>query len=140
MPAPDGWFLRLPLRQSQALSIRRRLLAGYGRRRRDLPWRRSRDPYRILVSEVMLQQTTVAAVLPYYERFIKQFPDLATLDYPVAIPDIHSNDHSNDLRTTRKRYQPYHTDHSRWVENYPQEKYPPIYPCRLCQNSWHDRE
>ena len=71
--------MQLPLRRSQALSIRRRLLAGYGRGRRDLPWRRSRDPYRILVSEVMLQQTTVAAVIPYYERFIEQFPDLATL-------------------------------------------------------------
>ena len=49
---------------------------------RDLPWRRAdiiNDPYRILVSEVMLQQTTVAAVAPFFERFIKRFPDVATL-------------------------------------------------------------
>jgi A/G-specific adenine glycosylase len=69
----------LPLKPSQALSIRRRLLASYDGQRRDLPWRRSRDPYRILVSEVMLQQTTVAAVIPYYHRFIERFPDLTAL-------------------------------------------------------------
>src|SRR6185369_16070048 len=39
-----------------------------------LPWRRSRDPYAIWVSEIMLQQTRVAAVIPYYERFLKRFP------------------------------------------------------------------
>lgn len=47
--------------------------------RRPLPWRVNRDPYRIWVSEVMLQQTTVAAVVPYYERFMAHFPDLKTL-------------------------------------------------------------
>lgn len=47
--------------------------------RRPLPWRVNRDPYRIWVSEVMLQQTTVAAVVPYYERFMARFPDLKTL-------------------------------------------------------------
>ena len=60
-------------------AIRRRLLAWYDANRRDLPWRRTNDPYRILVSEVMLQQTRVAAVLPYYERFIKLFPTALTL-------------------------------------------------------------
>src|SRR5947209_6708125 len=63
--------------------LRRRLLAWFERNRRDLPWRRDRDPYRIWVSEVMLQQTTVATVGPYFERFIKAFPsaaDLATAD------------------------------------------------------------
>jgi len=59
--------------------IRGRLLRWYRRRRRDLPWRRTSDPYAIWVSEVMLQQTRVAAVLPYYERFLARFPSIATL-------------------------------------------------------------
>ncbi len=60
-------------------SFRRRLLAWYGKHARDLPWRRSRDPYRVWVSEVMLQQTTVAAVKPYFERFIAAFPTVEVL-------------------------------------------------------------
>src|SRR3954463_7519133 len=56
-----------------------RLLSWFDRHRRDLPWRRDRDPYRIWVSEVMLQQTTVAAVVPYFERFLAAFPTLADL-------------------------------------------------------------
>src|SRR5579885_341778 len=59
--------------------LRRRLLAWFDAARRDLPWRRDRDPYRIWVSEVMLQQTTVAAVVPYFERFLRAFPTLADL-------------------------------------------------------------
>ena len=59
--------------------LRRRLLAWFDRHRRDLPWRRDRDPYHIWVSEVMLQQTTVAAVVPYFERFLVTFPTLAAL-------------------------------------------------------------
>ncbi len=59
--------------------IRRRLLEWYRRAARDLPWRRTKDPYRIWVSEVMLQQTRVAAAIPYFERFIAQFPNTATL-------------------------------------------------------------
>jgi len=55
-------------------AIRRKLVLWYERNRRDLPWRRTKDPFRILVSEVMLQQTRVAAVIPYYERFLKRFP------------------------------------------------------------------
>ena len=51
------------------------LLVWYAAIGRDLPWRRTRDPYRILVSEVMLQQTQVARVIPYYERFLTQYPD-----------------------------------------------------------------
>jgi A/G-specific adenine glycosylase len=58
---------------------RRKLLAWYRRRGRDLPWRRTDDPYAIWVSEIMLQQTRVAAVVPYYERFLARFPDVATL-------------------------------------------------------------
>jgi len=55
------------------------LLAWYRHHRRSLPWRRSRDPYRVWVAEVMLQQTTVKTVLPYYERFLARFPDVHAL-------------------------------------------------------------
>jgi len=57
----------------------RRLIHWYLRHRRALPWRETPDPWRILVSEVMLQQTRVAAVIPYYERFLARFPDAASL-------------------------------------------------------------
>jgi A/G-specific adenine glycosylase len=59
--------------------FRRRLLAWYGRNARELPWRRDRDPYRVWVSEIMLQQTTVAAVRPYFERFIAALPTIESL-------------------------------------------------------------
>ena len=63
-----------------ARALRRRLLAWHDRHgRKDLPWQRSRDPYRIWVSEIMLQQTQVRTVIPYYERFLKRFPDVQTL-------------------------------------------------------------
>lgn len=55
------------------------LLNWYATNQRDLPWRRSRDPYRIWVSEVMLQQTRVDTVIPYYERWFAQFPTLTAL-------------------------------------------------------------
>ena len=57
----------------------RKLLAWYARAGRDLPWRRTRDPYRVLVSEFMLQQTQVIRVAEYYPRFLERFPDLGTL-------------------------------------------------------------
>ena len=56
-----------------------RLLAWFRAHQRDLPWRRSRDPYRIWVAEVMLQQTRIAAVLPYYQRFLARFPTVQSL-------------------------------------------------------------
>lgn len=56
-----------------------RLLAWYDATRRDLPWRRSRDPYLIWVSEVMLQQTRVETVIPYFEGFLRRFPTVRTL-------------------------------------------------------------
>lgn len=59
--------------------FRRALAAWYTRHARDLPWRRTRDPYAILVSEVMLQQTQVATVRPFFERFIQALPDFAAL-------------------------------------------------------------
>ena len=60
-------------------TFRRVLLNWYDANRRDLPWRRTRDPYRIWLSEVMLQQTRVAAVLPYYDRFVEKFPSVEAL-------------------------------------------------------------
>ncbi|MDR7522638.1 MAG: A/G-specific adenine glycosylase [Armatimonadota bacterium] len=57
----------------------RRLLAWYRRHKRDLPWRRTTDPYRILVSEIMLQQTQVARVVPKYREFLKQYPSIEAL-------------------------------------------------------------
>ena len=59
--------------------LRRALLRWYDDNRRDLPWRRTRDPFRIWVSEIMLQQTQVAAVISYYQRFMASFPDITTL-------------------------------------------------------------
>ncbi len=47
--------------------------------RHDLPWQGTRDPYRVWLSEIMLQQTQVASVIPYYQRFLARFPDVATL-------------------------------------------------------------
>ncbi|HEX3377033.1 MAG TPA: A/G-specific adenine glycosylase [Candidatus Acidoferrales bacterium] len=59
--------------------FRRRLLSWFAKRKRDLPWRRTKDSYRIWLSEIMLQQTRVAAVIPYYERFVEKFPDVHAL-------------------------------------------------------------
>lgn len=56
-----------------------RLLEWYRANRRDLPWRGEKDPYRIWVSEIMLQQTRVETVLPYYERFLARYPDVSSL-------------------------------------------------------------
>jgi A/G-specific adenine glycosylase len=59
--------------------LRTRLLDWFDKHQRKLPWRETRDPYRIWVSEVMLQQTTVAAVVPYFERFLAAFPTVTAL-------------------------------------------------------------
>ena len=56
-----------------------KLRAWYGRNKRDLPWRNTRDPYHILVSELMLQQTQVSRVMEFYPRFLERFPTLETL-------------------------------------------------------------
>ena len=62
---------------SRALrTFQSRLLAWFRAHHRELPWRESRDPYRIWVAEIMLQQTRIAAVIPYYERFLRRFPDV----------------------------------------------------------------
>ena len=65
--------------RAQQASFTRKLLAWWARAARDLPWRRTRDPYRVLVSEFMLQQTQVSRVAEYYPRFLARFPDLETL-------------------------------------------------------------
>ncbi|HZT30062.1 MAG TPA: A/G-specific adenine glycosylase [Bryobacteraceae bacterium] len=67
------------MRRRGARNFAARLLAWYARQQRDLPWRRTRDPYRIWVSEIMLQQTRAQAVIPYYERFLSRFPTVAAL-------------------------------------------------------------
>ncbi|MBI1736733.1 MAG: A/G-specific adenine glycosylase [Candidatus Rokubacteria bacterium] len=59
--------------------FQRRLLAWYARHGRDLPWRRTREPYRVLVSEIMLQQTQVDRVIPKYEEFLTRYPTLGDL-------------------------------------------------------------
>ena len=60
-------------------AFRRALLPWYDQHRRELPWRKTRDPYRIWLSEIMLQQTRVAAVLDHYRIFLKRFPNVQTL-------------------------------------------------------------
>jgi A/G-specific adenine glycosylase len=60
-------------------AFRRSLLGWYDRHRRDLPWRKTRDPYRIWLSEIMLQQTRVAAVLEHYRLFLERFPNVQAL-------------------------------------------------------------
>ncbi len=64
---------------AQLRSLRRTLLRWYDQNRRDLPWRRNRDPYPVWVSEIMLQQTRVAAVLDHYARFLRRFPTVKSL-------------------------------------------------------------
>ena len=64
---------------SRAADFRRRLLRWFRRHGRDLPWRRTRDPYHVIVSEFMLQQTQVSRVEGYYHRFLGQYPSIAAL-------------------------------------------------------------
>ncbi len=74
----------LNLRTTVRKTITKALLAWYRRHKRDLPWRHTKDPYRIWLSEVMLQQTRVTTVVPYYERFLDRFPTLESL---AAVPE-----------------------------------------------------
>jgi len=67
------------LQHSDLRRFRKQLLGWFRQFQRDLPWRRSKDPYRIWLSEIMLQQTRVAAVIPYYQRFLERFPDVHAL-------------------------------------------------------------
>ena len=72
-----NWFPMLTGRE--LIRFRKKLLAWFERFQRDLPWRQNKDPYRIWLSEIMLQQTRVAAVIPYYERFLAHFPTVNAL-------------------------------------------------------------
>ena len=65
--------------EEKILSFRQKLLAWYDENKRDLPWRRSKNPYHIWVSEIMLQQTRVDTVIPYYKRFLDWFPSVVAL-------------------------------------------------------------
>src|SRR5437667_8701293 len=64
---------------ARAQAFTRKLLASWARVARDMPWRKTRNPYRVLVSEFMLQQMQVSRVAEYYPRFLERFPDLETL-------------------------------------------------------------
>lgn len=70
---------RGPRRPTRRQTFQRRLLAWYARSKRDLPWRRTRDPYHILVSEIMLQQTQVDRVIPKYHEFLQKYPTVRAL-------------------------------------------------------------
>ena len=65
--------------EEKIASFREKLLAWYDANKRDLPWRRTQDPYKIWISEIMLQQTRVDTVIPYYERFLDWFPTIEDL-------------------------------------------------------------
>jgi A/G-specific adenine glycosylase len=67
------------MRRGEVAALREALLGWYREHRRDLPWRRSRDPYGVWVSEVMLQQTRVDTVVPYHQRFLARFPTVEAL-------------------------------------------------------------
>ena len=75
---------------SPGISFRRALLTWYRKNGRNLPWRHTRDPYAILVSEFMLQQTQVATVIPYYKRWLDRFPDFASLARSTGSDVLHA--------------------------------------------------
>jgi A/G-specific adenine glycosylase len=71
--------LSLPAEEFDTACFRQRLSGWFRENGRDLPWRRTRDPYAIIVSELMLQQTQVATVIPYYIEWLRRFPDVRSL-------------------------------------------------------------
>jgi adenine-specific DNA glycosylase len=96
---------RTRMRYDRKIVVRfqRRLIAWYGRHARDLPWRRTRAPYRILVSEVMLQQTQVDRVQQYYGRFLRRYPTFEAL---AAAPEVTSTPPANVAGVTVSRTVP----------------------------------
>lgn len=76
--SPHGYG-RSPLTEQEVAELRRSLLMWYGQQGRDLPWRNTRDPYAIWVSEIMLQQTQVVTVIPYYHRWLATLPTVVHL-------------------------------------------------------------
>lgn len=91
-------------------TLRRRLLRWYEVERRDLPWRRTRDPYAVLVSEVMLQQTQVSRVIPAYRGFLRRYPTLRALaraplgDVLRAWSGLGYNRRARDLQRAARTY------------------------------------
>ena len=83
MPRASRTSLAVEIEPARRREFSRRLRAWFRNHGRDLPWRRTRDPYRVLVSELMLQQTQVSRVVDYYERFLARFP---TLDHVAEAP------------------------------------------------------
>ena len=77
-PRPNG-SAALSLTSALKRRFQRRLLDWYGEHGRDLPWRKTSDPYKILVSEVMLQQTQVDRVIPKYHEFLERYPSFEAL-------------------------------------------------------------
>ena len=71
--------MTIHLKPRSLRTFQTRLLAWFRTHRRELPWRASRDPYRVWIAEIMLQQTRIAAVIPYYDRFLRRFPDVRAL-------------------------------------------------------------
>src|SRR5438477_11810033 len=69
----------VPVKRGNILQFPRRLLGWDDRHKRDLPWRQDRDAYRVWLSEIMLQQTRVAAVLEHHREFVKRFPSVQRL-------------------------------------------------------------
>jgi A/G-specific adenine glycosylase len=80
LPNVRQWRATLmPLTPKSVRAFRQRLLAWFRANRREHPWRRDRAPYRVWLAEVMLQQTRIAAVIPYYEKFLARFPSVESL-------------------------------------------------------------
>ena len=81
VPLSDNWITAPAKRHTRTTTspLRQALLAWYRAHKRDLDWRRTRDPYAIWISEIMLQQTRVAAIIPYYRRFLARFPSVRRL-------------------------------------------------------------
>lgn len=114
-------------------ALQRRLMAWYSHHGRDLPWRRTRDPYAILVSEVMLQQTQVRRALLYYEKFLSRYPtveDLARADEPEVRETWHGLGYYARARNLQSTSQKIVADHNGRFPNTPEElqKLPGIGP------------
>lgn len=84
----DVCFLLVSPNESR--SFRRKLLVWYRAHGRDLPWRRARDPYAVLISEIMLQQTQVATVIPRYHRWLRRFPSIGSLAAAAESDVLHA--------------------------------------------------
>ena len=101
-------------RQRRLEAIAEPLLAWYDKNKRDLPWRGTRDPYKVWVSEIMLQQTRVAAVLPYYRRWMEELPttaDLAAVEEERLMKLWQGLGYYSRARNLQKAAQTIMTDH-----------------------------